>query len=78
MKRHDGDRPVPAPRPDNTTAGMTFVVTVGLAAAAGFWLDRRMGSLPIFTLLGLAFGLGVGGYWLYLRTAQAPRRGPPS
>ncbi len=57
---------------------MTFVVTVGLAAAAGFWLDRRMGSLPIFTLLGLAFGLGVGGYWLYLRTAQAPRRGPPS
>ncbi len=56
---------------------MTFVVTVGLAAAAGVWLDRRVGSLPIFTLLGLVFGLGVGGYWLYLRT-QVPRRGPPS
>ncbi len=63
-------------RPDNTTAGMTFVVTVGLAAAAGVWIDRRMATLPLFTLLGLAFGLGVGGYWLYLRT-QAPKRGPP-
>lgn len=57
---------------------MTFVVTVGLATAAGVWLDRRVGSLPIFTLLGLVFGLGVGGYWLYLRTRQVPRRGPPS
>lgn len=56
---------------------MTFVVTVGLATAAGVWLDRRVDTLPIFTLLGLAFGLGVGGYWLYLRT-QVPRHGPPS
>jgi hypothetical protein len=67
----------PGKRPDNTTAGMTFAITVGLATWAGVWLDGKTGLLPLFTLIGLSFGLGVGGYWLYIRVGKPPKRDDP-
>jgi hypothetical protein len=45
--------------------GLLFFVSVGLFTAGGIWLDRRLGTLVLFTLLGLAVGFTTGVYALY-------------
>lgn len=44
--------------------GMEFIVSFGLLMLAGLWLDRRIGTLPAFTLVGGALGFGLGLYRL--------------
>ncbi|PZC44823.1 MAG: putative F0F1-ATPase subunit Ca2+/Mg2+ transporter [Chloroflexi bacterium] len=34
-------------------------------AAGGFWLDGRLGTKPLLTLIGLLLGIGLGFYGLY-------------
>ena len=34
-------------------------------AAGGFWLDGRLGTKPLLTLIGLLLGIGLGFYCLY-------------
>jgi hypothetical protein len=46
------------------TAGVEFAVTIGLLTFGGFWLDGRMGTLPLWTLLGLALGFAMALYRL--------------
>ncbi len=67
--------------------GIQFALSVGLLAAAGFWLDRRWGLIPLFTFLGLFGGFALGLYNLCRelfpteeRPApddDAPESGPP-
>lgn len=52
------------------TVAITFAVTVTLCLLGGLWLDRRLGVMPLFTLIGLVVGLGVGGAWAYQRIKQ--------
>jgi ATP synthase protein I len=35
-------------------------VTVLVGVLAGYWLDLRLGTVPIFVLVGLAIGLTAG------------------
>ena len=49
------------------TVSITFALFVTLCLLAGTWLDRKLGLTPIFTLLGLLTGLGLGGFWGYQR-----------
>ncbi|HMO12908.1 MAG TPA: AtpZ/AtpI family protein [Pirellulaceae bacterium] len=39
----------------------THVTTIGIMMVApvlpGYWLDKYLGTLPLFTILGLAFGM---------------------
>jgi len=44
------------------TIGTEFGITVGLLVFGGLWLDRRLGTMPVFTLTGTFVGLGVGLY----------------
>ena len=37
--------------------GTSLAVTVALALAAGYWVDGRLGTRPLFFLVGAAFGL---------------------
>jgi len=37
---------------------MTLAVTVLAGLGGGYWLDGRLGTRPVFLLLGGAFGLG--------------------
>ncbi len=54
--------------------GMTFALTLTGAALLGFWLDRRLETLPLFTILGTFVGMAMGGYWLWARvTAESDR-----
>jgi hypothetical protein len=55
-------------------AGLTMVVTVGLLAYGGIWLDRRLGTNPLFVVVGAL--LGVVGGTLHLIGVVAPEMLP--
>ncbi len=42
------------------TVGITFVVATAGATIGGYYLDRWLGTLPAFTLIGLGVGIAVG------------------
>jgi F0F1-type ATP synthase assembly protein I len=42
------------------TVGITFVVATAGATIGGYYLDRWLGTSPVFTLLGLGLGIGTG------------------
>ena len=45
--------------------GMLLLVTTLAGVAGGYWLDQRLGTLPVFVLVGFLGGAGVGavGIW---------------
>ncbi len=50
--------------------GVTLAVTVLAGVGAGYWLDGRFGTRPVFLLLGGCAGLGVGMYQLITSVAN--------
>ncbi len=42
------------------TVGITFVVATAGATICGYFLDRWLGTNPVFTLIGLAVGIAAG------------------
>jgi ATP synthase protein I len=40
--------------------GLVLLVTVLAGVLGGYWLDRQLGTLPIFVLIGLGIGLTAG------------------
>lgn len=42
-----------------------MAVTVLLGLGAGYWIDGKLGTSPLFFLLGAAFGLFAAGYHFY-------------
>ena len=48
-----------------TEIGVTLLVTTLLGALAGLWLDERLGTVPIFAMLGFFAGAGTGAYGIY-------------
>ncbi len=53
----------------NTGVELVFVTLTG--GAVGFALDRWLGSVPLFLLLGLLLGMA-GALWLVARTHRDP------
>jgi hypothetical protein len=53
--------------------GIGLAVTVLLSLGAGYWLDGKLGTAPLFFLLGGVFGMAAAGYHFY-RTTAARRR----
>jgi hypothetical protein len=45
--------------------GLGLLVAVLGATLAGYWVDEQLGSVPIFSLLGLFLGLAGGTYYTY-------------
>jgi ATP synthase protein I len=45
--------------------GIVLLVTTLAGVAGGYWLDQRLGTLPVFVLVGFLGGAGVGavGIW---------------
>lgn len=54
------------------TAGLEFIITVGLLIGAGMFLDRRLGTRIWFTILGAVLGFAAALYRL-VRQARAVR-----
>ena len=57
-----------------SSVGMEFILTIGLLLAGGVWLDRRLGSMPAFTLAGVALGFVVALVRLIREARQLQRR----
>jgi len=45
--------------------GTGLAVTLLLSVGAGYWIDKRFGTTPVFVLVGAAFGLFAVFYHLY-------------
>lgn len=45
--------------------GFTLIVIFALPTVVGFFVDKLLGTLPLFLLLGLALGFIGGLYYVY-------------
>ncbi len=59
--------------------GLTLAMSTGLFMVGGWWLDGRMGTRPLFTIVGALVGAGAGFYHLlshllFIPRAEARRR----
>lgn len=50
--------------------GFTFMVMIGLFTAGGYFLDRFVGTSPLFVMLGLLFGFVAAMAFLYVRLKE--------
>lgn len=42
-----------------------LLVTTLLGVLSGYWLDQRLGTLPILSVAGMLAGFGLGGLGVY-------------
>ena len=54
--------------------GLQFTATVGLLALAGYWLDGKLGTLPLFLLAGVLVGF-LGAMFSIIRQVPPTRGG---
>ncbi len=53
----------------------TIGLEMALPAAGGYWLDRRIGTSPLFVVLGAILGFAVGMFHLLqIARQQGPRK----
>ena len=45
--------------------GFAFILTLGVLTAGGFVVDRLLGTLPLFLIVGLGLGFAGGLYYVY-------------
>jgi F0F1-type ATP synthase assembly protein I len=55
---------------DLLAVGLTFGAAVALFTVLGVWGDRRLGTTPLLTLIGVFAGLGLGGFWVYQKVKR--------
>jgi F0F1-type ATP synthase assembly protein I len=58
--------------------GLQFAVSIVLFVFAGQWLDRRMGTGPLFLILGAFVGAGGAFYSMYRKLMAFQKSDPPS
>ena len=54
--------------------GLTLALATGLFLWVGWLLDNRLGTVPVFTVLGAFVGAAAGLYSLYHHVVLEPRR----
>ena len=45
--------------------GFAFLLSLGVLATVGFFVDKLLGTLPLFLLVGLGLGFAGGLYYVY-------------
>lgn len=53
--------------------GIQFALVILVFTAGGVWLDRRLGSSPWFTIIGVFVGAAGGFYSMYRKVMAAQR-----
>lgn len=56
------------------THGLTFAGATALFALGGLWLDRRVGTEPVFVIVGALVGATAGFLSMYWRLVIEPRK----
>ncbi|GEM_PF-2916129 len=57
-----------------TGHGLTLALATGLFLAAGWWIDGRLGTAPLFTIAGAMLGAGAGFYSMIQHLVLFPRQ----
>jgi len=55
--------------------GMTWALATMLFLAGGWWLDGKVGTAPLFTIIGAFVGAGAGFYHFYHQIVVATEKG---
>jgi F0F1-type ATP synthase assembly protein I len=56
--------------------GLSWALSTLLFLLGGWWLDRKVGTMPLFLILGAFLGASAGFYSLYRHVvAEPPNRG---
>lgn len=58
-----------------TGYGLTWALSTLLFLLVGWWVDSKLGTMPIFLILGAFVGAGAGFYSLYFHLVVEPRQG---
>jgi len=86
--RNDGDRKEAPRSPARDIAlqgkefgrlsgiGMQFALTIVVMAFVGHWLDQRLGTLPLFLILGVLLGF-IGGTISMIKRVSPTQRSQP-
>jgi F0F1-type ATP synthase assembly protein I len=45
--------------------GVSLLVTTLLGVLVGYWLDKQLGTLPLFLMIGFLAGAGAGTVMIY-------------
>ena len=45
--------------------GFAFILLLGVLATGGFFVDRLLGTLPLFLIVGLGLGFAGGLFYVY-------------
>lgn len=53
--------------------GLSWALSTAAFLLAGWWLDGRLGTVPLFTILGAFVGAGAGFYNVYRKLIVEPR-----
>ncbi len=56
-----------------TGYGLTWALSTLVFLLAGWWLDGKVGTTPLFMILGAFVGAGAGFYSLYRHIVEEPR-----
>lgn len=54
--------------------GLTWTMSTGLFLVGGWFVDRWLGTMPLFLIIGAFVGAGAGFYSLYHHVVVEPRR----
>ena len=72
------EKPSPVPRMTGAGAaagmGLQFAISVVLFLLAGQWLDRKLGTGPLFLMLFVFVGAGASFYSIYRKLVEQQRR----
>jgi F0F1-type ATP synthase assembly protein I len=72
--RDVGDRGSAPSASEFAGIGLQFAVSIVLFAFAGQWVDRRLGTEPVFLIVGVFVGGGGGFYSMYRKLMAAQKR----
>lgn len=59
---------------EHTGYGLTWALSVLLFLLGGWWVDGKLGTTPLFMIVGAFVGAAAGFYSLYHRLVVAPRQ----
>ena len=57
--------------------GLQLAGSLVLFMLGGSWLDKRLGTSPVLTLIGALVGASAGFYSLYRNLMRGQAKGPP-